>query len=265
MTQMGHQDQFRPPSRNGCCRIPKAAVVMAKSCSTFVEFGNRLIAVIGALDHGQWLPWLFDKYDRGSELAIGGARACRRRDGRKPPSAPRPARTISRNEADRLIVGHLCFVAPLFAPRTRPVKYTLAMKIYTSSWSTRLPPEIQKIGISRGTPRGYPAGYRRMIELAPGPWFNSVTPAEYHRRFMDQLGALDARAVLAKLHELGTGRDVALLCYEAPSKPADWCHRGHVAAWLHDQLGIEVFEFGLEEAGHGWRHPKLLPQFQRPA
>jgi hypothetical protein len=32
---------------------------------------------------------------------------------------------------------------------------------------------------------------------------------------MAQLGALDARAVLAKLQEVGAGRDVALLCYEA--------------------------------------------------
>lgn len=135
--------------------------------------------------------------------------------------------------------------------------------IYTSSWFTKLPPGIQKIGISRGIPRGYPAGYRVMRELAPGPWFNSVTPGEYHRRFMDQLAALDARAVLGKLQEFGAGRDVALLCFEAPHKPADWCHRGHVAAWLHDQIAIEVCEFGLETAGFGWRHPKLLPQSQR--
>jgi len=140
------------------------------------------------------------------------------------------------------------------------------MKIYTSSWFTRLPPEIQKIGISRGVPRGYRAGYRVMRELAPGSWFNSVTPAEYHRRFMAQLGALDARAVLGKIHELGAGRDVALLCYEAPHDPKAWCHRGQVAAWLHDNLpAIDVLEFGLETAGFGWQHPKLLPQFQRPA
>jgi hypothetical protein len=173
------------------------------------------------------------------------------------------------------------------------------MKIYTSSWSTKLPAEIQKIGISRGTPRRYPAGYRRMPELAPGPWFNSVTPAEYHRRFMAQLGALDARAVLQKLHDLGAGRDMALLCYEAPHDPKAWCHRGQVSGWLKDELDLDVFEFsttwpvilcrlsaeipklttgrgkpssiftsafasfGLERAGCGWRHPKLLPQFQR--
>jgi hypothetical protein len=137
------------------------------------------------------------------------------------------------------------------------------MKIYTSSWATKLPFGMQKIGISRGTPRGYPAGYRRMPELAPGPWFNSVSPAEYHRLFMAQLAALDAKTIVSKIEALGGGKDVALLCYEAPSRAADWCHRGQVSGWLKDQLGIEVFEFGLEAAGCGWRHPKLLPQFQR--
>jgi hypothetical protein len=137
------------------------------------------------------------------------------------------------------------------------------MQIFTSSWFTTLPPTIQKIGISRGTPRGYPAGYRRMPELAPGPWFNSVTPAEYHRLYMAQLAALDAQAVLQKLHQLAGNRDVALLCFEAPTKPEAWCHRGQVAGWLHDQLGLEVFEFGLEDAGAGWRHPKLHTLLRR--
>jgi hypothetical protein len=137
------------------------------------------------------------------------------------------------------------------------------MKIYTSSWATTLPPEIQKIGISRGTPRRYAAGYRIMRDLAPGPWFNSLSPDEYHRRFMAQLKALDAKAIVSKFVALSSGRDVALLCYEAPNDPGAWCHRGQVAGWLKDELEIDVFEFGLERAGCGWLHPKLLPQFQR--
>ena len=40
------------------------------------------------------------------------------------------------------------------------------MRIYTSSWATALPPTFRKIGISRMVPRGYPAGYRRIEELA---------------------------------------------------------------------------------------------------
>ena len=83
-------------------------------------------------------------------------------------------------------------------------------KIYTSSWFTALPPGTQKIGISRGTPRGYHAGfYRMMRELAPGAYFNTVTPAEYHRLYMEQLARLSAREVLAKIRKLGGGADVA--------------------------------------------------------
>ena len=124
------------------------------------------------------------------------------------------------------------------------------------------PAEIQKIGISRGTPRGYKAGYRRMPELAPGAYFKSVSPAEYHKRFMAQLAALDAKAVLAKIESLAGGKDVALLCYEAPGDATAWCHRAQVSWWLKDELGLEVFEFGMEGAGCGRAHPKLLPEFK---
>lgn len=137
------------------------------------------------------------------------------------------------------------------------------MKIYTSSWFTKLPPEIQKIGISRGTPRGYPAGYRKMPELAPGPYFKTATPAEYHCQFMYGLEGLDPEEVVDKIRRLSAGRDVALLCYESPTDPAAWCHRGQVSGWLHDTLKIEVFEHGCEDQGCGWQHPKLLPSFKK--
>lgn len=137
------------------------------------------------------------------------------------------------------------------------------MKIWTSSWFVSLPDTIQKIGISRGTPRGYPAGYRKMPELAPGPWFNSVSPEEYDRRFMAQLAALDPNTILAKIDQLAGGKDVALLCYEDPKKPDDWCHRGQVSAWLKDKLGVLVFEYGMEDAGCGHSHPKLYAGLRR--
>jgi len=137
------------------------------------------------------------------------------------------------------------------------------MMIYTSSWSTALPPTIQKIGISRGVPRRYPAGYRRMTELQPGPWFHSVSADEYRRRFMEQLAALEARAVVARIHELaGDKPAAALLCYERPDDPAAWCHRGFVAAWLWDELGLDVREWGMEAKGGGLHHPKLPPANQ---
>ena len=44
----------------------------------------------------------------------------------------------------------------------------------------------------------------------------------------------------------------------APPEPGPkWCHRGLVSAWLHDELGLEVFELGQEQCGCGWSHPKL--------
>jgi hypothetical protein len=104
-----------------------------------------------------------------------------------------------------------------------------------------------------------------MPELAPGPWFNSVSPADYYKRFMAQLAGLDAKAARDKIESLSGGKDVALLCYEAPDDAAAWCHRGQVSGYFKDQLGIDVFEFGMEAAGCGWHHPKLLPQFQTPA
>ncbi|HUE45198.1 MAG TPA: hypothetical protein VMO81_03005 [Aestuariivirgaceae bacterium] len=131
------------------------------------------------------------------------------------------------------------------------------MRIWTSRWFTKLPPAMQKFGISRSVRRGYPAGYRRVRELELGPWCRSVTPEEYHHRFMAQLGALDARAIVARLEQLGDGRDVVLLCYEAPHKPEAWCHRAQVSAWLYDELGIEVHEWGHEAAGCGVNHPKF--------
>lgn len=137
------------------------------------------------------------------------------------------------------------------------------MNIFTSSWFTPLPLEIQKIGISRGTPRGYAAGYRKMPELAPGPWFNSVNVREYKQRFFAILDDLDPRSVVRKIEDLSAGRDAALLCYEDPRRLDQWCHRGYVSAWLHDHLGLQVFEYGHQERGFGWQHPMIPPEYRR--
>jgi hypothetical protein len=123
------------------------------------------------------------------------------------------------------------------------------MRIFTSSWATTLPDTIQKIGISRGTPRRYPPGYKRLMALAPGPWLD-VGDIEFRERYARQLEQLDARVILEKLAEIAQGRDIALLCYE--SDPAA-CHRSQAGRWLHDELSIDVVEYD----------PKLPPQFRR--
>jgi hypothetical protein len=100
-----------------------------------------------------------------------------------------------------------------------------ALKIYTSSWRAQLPDSIQKVGISRGTPRGYPAGYRMLSDI---------------------------KMVLDRLHEMqGDKEGVALLCFETPpfrltpdrNGKRNWCHRRIAASWIEQQTGEEVPEY----------------------
>jgi hypothetical protein len=130
-------------------------------------------------------------------------------------------------------------------------------QLFTGCWFERYPSECIKIGISRGTPRGTPAGYRLYRKLAPGTWFNSVTPDVYKERYFDILGQLDPMKVMDEVFSLAKDKTPLLVCYESPRKPADWCHRGYVSAWFADTLAISVPEYGFEKEGSGWQHPKL--------
>ena len=120
----------------------------------------------------------------------------------------------------------------------------------------QLPESYARIGISRGPPRGQ-RGYRLYGPLMPGPWFNSVTATEFRRLYMTQLDALDPQTVLHDLAALARGRIPALLCFEKPPPNQAWCHRGLVSAWFSDRLHLRVAEYGHEDAGWGWAHPKL--------
>jgi hypothetical protein len=126
--------------------------------------------------------------------------------------------------------------------------------IKTASWFTKLTTDHARIGISRGTPRGQPAGFRIYRKLAPGLWFNNVGVEEYIARYsVEILAPLDPRKVAAELVELAGGRIPVMLCFEKAGGPS-WCHRSLAAAWLADQLAISVPEFGFED----------LPQDQHP-
>jgi hypothetical protein len=57
--------------------------------------------------------------------------------------------------------------------------------------------------------------------------------------------------VLKDLAKLADGKIPTLLCFEPPPPDAAWCHRGLVAAWLQDQLGVVVLEVGHEHHGGG--------------
>jgi hypothetical protein len=123
------------------------------------------------------------------------------------------------------------------------------MKIATASWFAPLPDTHQKVGVSRGQPRGLKAGtYRGYRRLAPGAWFKSVTPDRYLELYNDVLRALDPKEVAADLIELGNGKIPTMLCFESARdiQAGDkWCHRHLAAKWLEDQLGIEIEEVGV--------------------
>jgi hypothetical protein len=102
-----------------------------------------------------------------------------------------------------------------------------------------------RISIARFPPRGTPAGFRVYRALAPGPWFKSVSEAEYRKRYAAQLAAVEPRATHDALVELAAGEEPVLLCWERKADLAAgrvFCHRRIVAEWLGDRLGIDVPE-----------------------
>jgi hypothetical protein len=125
------------------------------------------------------------------------------------------------------------------------------MTIYTSHWQLKQWPQgYTRVSISRGNPRWLPAGsYKTFRALAPGKWFNSVSPREYLDLYNAEiLGKLDPRRVVEELEALGP--NPTMLCWEGPKgieAGTHWCHRHIAAQWLEDTLGIQVEEL---------KHPK---------
>jgi len=136
-------------------------------------------------------------------------------------------------------------------------------KIVTSCWFTKLPPEYAPIGISRGVPRGR-SGYRRYIALNPlRRGFHAAREVFTNIYNEEVLGVLQPELVVKDLLAIAGDRTPALLCWEPPEPSAKWCHRSLVSIWLYEKLGLEVPEFGLEQEGFGWSHPKLHPDVRR--
>ncbi|WP_156752619.1 MULTISPECIES: hypothetical protein [unclassified Mesorhizobium] len=100
-----------------------------------------------------------------------------------------------------------------------------------------------------------------MPELAPGEWFKTASEREYKQLYFEGLDRLHPGRIVAKMEDLSGGRDVALLCYEAPTDN-QYCHRAYISVWLKEKLRLEVFEHGLEAEGCGWHHPKLPAQYR---
>jgi hypothetical protein len=99
--------------------------------------------------------------------------------------------------------------------------------------------------------------------LQPGEWWNSVSNKEFCERYFGMLGQLNSQEVVDDLIRLAGDKTPALLCWEPPTHSAEWCHRGLVSAWLSDELELQVREYGQEEHGFGWCHPKLPPEIRR--
>jgi hypothetical protein len=134
------------------------------------------------------------------------------------------------------------------------------LRVVTSSWFTELPPDIVRIGISRGPPRGQ-RGYRRLPDLAPGPWHKTASEQEYISLYRTQLEALDPYVMIDRVRTVTAGAScAALLCFEQAEVRGVWCHRSLAADWLSKALGSVVDEWGYE---HQTAHPLLPPSLRK--
>lgn len=136
------------------------------------------------------------------------------------------------------------------------------MLIVTSSFFVRLPGAFARLSIARWAPAGH-RDLPAIRALAPGNWFKTVDEAEYGKLYRAQLADLDACGIVSQIEDVAAGAPAALLCWERP-RDGRFCHRAYVSAWLQDQLGLEVFEFGMEDAGCGHQHPKLPSRRNSP-
>jgi hypothetical protein len=91
------------------------------------------------------------------------------------------------------------------------------MIIKTGAWSAAIPPGHIKVGISRGAPRGAPAGYRLYRKLAPGDWFKSAPPYVYLGKYNLQLARLDPVAAKPTAIAISRRNGSRIAC-RSPSK-----------------------------------------------
>lgn len=100
-----------------------------------------------------------------------------------------------------------------------------------------------------------------MMSLAPGSYFRTASIPQYKQLYFEGLRHLDPQETVEQIEKLANGKDAALLCYEKPDDD-QYCHRAYISVWLFEALGIEVFEYGLEDQGCAWKHPKLPDQYR---
>lgn len=107
--------------------------------------------------------------------------------------------------------------------------------IYTGYFGKlkRLPPELFPVSIALYSPKWYrEAEYKTLAPTADilREWKANHNVERYTERFCNEVTShLNRDEVINDLFMLSWGRDIVLLCYEAPGK---FCHRHLVADWL---------------------------------
>ena len=104
-----------------------------------------------------------------------------------------------------------------------------------------------RIVVSRGVPRGgvIGKGYKMFKALAPRREMLKMAIGPYRDIYFNEiLAAFDPQETWDKLHELVSGTEPILLCFEAPPfTSSNWCHRRMIAEWFEDKLGYLVPEW----------------------
>jgi hypothetical protein len=110
-----------------------------------------------------------------------------------------------------------------------------SMRIYTSYYANlrNIPEDIVPISISLKPPEWYKGlEYKKLAptEAIHNEWLRNHNYLIYTSRYIKEvLKFLDIDNVIHDLSNLSGGKDVVLVCYEAPDK---FCHRKPVADWL---------------------------------
>lgn len=121
------------------------------------------------------------------------------------------------------------------------------MKIYTSYFAKirSFPVNLIPVSIALKQPAFYTG--LRLPDLAPtqaliqGYKYENKSESWYVAKYkLDVIAKTGIDIILQKIMSLGSGQDVALICYECPS---DFCHRFIVSSWMKKN-GIDVSEFG---------------------
>lgn len=116
-----------------------------------------------------------------------------------------------------------------------------------------------RISIARWAPRGTPAGFRIVKELAPRREMLRMEREPYERIFVDEiLGALEPEEMWQRLHALADPHEPILLCWEQMKKPGEWCHRHMVARWFERALGVEAPELDPKKPSKNGQLPLQL-------